>query len=116
MPAVDLLMVPQVGEGPEGFAALRTHVWPLAGVRSAVFGQMHALDETFSAHFTAERPLARVGAQVLSQVGVLSEALTAYLAREGALAGVNSLVERDPRGRHKLFAADGTLVGFRPLR
>lgn len=62
MPGVDLFMVPQVGEGPEGFAALWTGVWPLAGVRSAVLGQMHALDEPFSAHLTAERPLARVGA------------------------------------------------------
>lgn len=62
VPGVDLFMVPQVGEGPEGFAALRAGVRPLAGVRAAVFGQMHALDETFPAHLTAERPLARVGA------------------------------------------------------
>lgn len=52
---------------------------------------------------------------MLPQVGVLSEALTAHLAREGALASVNSLVERHSRGGHKLFAADGTLMGFRPL-
>lgn len=110
-----LFVVPQVGEGLEGFATLGARVWPFARVRPAVFRQMHALDEPLSAHLTAERPLARVCAQVLSQVCVLAEALAAHLAGKGPLAGVDSLVERDSGGGHKQFATDGTLVGFGSL-
>lgn len=110
-----LLVVPQIGEGLEGFATLRTYMWPFACVRSTVFGQVHALDETLSAHFTAKWPFARVCAQVLSQVCVLTEAFPTHLARKGALPGVDSLVKCNSGGRDKQFATDGTLVGFGPL-
>lgn len=108
-------MVPQVGEGLEGFAALWTHMWPFACVCSPVFSQVHALDETLSAHLTAEWPFARVRAQMLSQVRVLTEALAAHMARKGALAGVDSQVKCDAGRRHKQFPTDGTLVGFGSL-
>lgn len=93
-----LLVVPQVGEGLEGFAAQRAHVRPLARVRPAVLGEVHALDEAFSAGFAVKRPLACVDTHVLPQVCALTEALPAHLAGERPLTSVNALVERNRRG------------------
>lgn len=88
---------------------------PFACVCSTVFSQVHALDETLSAHLTVEWSFARVCAQMLSQVCVLTEALAAHLARKGALTSVDSQVKCDSGGRHKQFPTDGTLVGFGSL-
>lgn len=89
---VGLLVVPQVGEGLEGLAALRAGMRPLTRVRAPVLGQMHALDEALAAHLAAEWPLTRVRAQVLTQVRVLPEAFGANRAGEGPLVRVHTLV------------------------
>ena len=109
----------EVAALPGSVRAMRTFVWPLAGVGPHVLLQSRLERESFAAKLTFVWSLAGVGPLVLLQNRILRKSFTAHLTFEWSLAGVDPLVHRQIRILRKSFTAhltlEWSLAGVGPL-